>query len=111
MPTLRVMVKDTAADADAFSGTDLELIPGPGLLEVYTASTVNTATCTAVVGQDNLLRDNAVSLRTNGVPNVDQDDPLFVYESETGGEKVVINLGGTTGTIFTVGLFTPEDDL
>lgn len=104
MQPIRVMVQDTAADSDALSGTDLERVPGPGVLSVWIASTVNTATVTAVVGGANLLRSQVIPLRTNGVPNVNEDPPAFSVLAE-GGEKVVVNLGGTTGTIHTVALF------
>lgn len=110
MPKMRVMVQDTAADTDALSGTDLEFAPGPGLLQVWVASTVNTATLTAVVGGENIVRNQVVPLRTNGVPNVNEDDPQ-VAVAVGGGEKVVVNLGGTPGTIHTIAIFTPIDEL
>ena len=110
MPKQRVMVQDTAADADALSATDLEFAPGPGLIQIYCASTVNTATVTAVVGSANVVRAQVIPLKTNGIPIVSDDEPL-VSEPVGGGEKVVVNLGGTTGTIHTLAVFTPVDEL
>lgn len=110
MPKMRVMVQDTAADTDALSGTDLETAPGPGLVQVWSASTVNTATITAVVAGENIVRNQVIPLRTNGVPNVNEDEPQ-ISVPVVGGEKIVANLGGTTGTIHTIALFTPEDEL
>lgn len=107
MQPLRVMVVDTAADADALSGTDLERAPGPGVLSVWSASTVNTATLTSVVGGANVVRGQVIPLRTNGVPNINEDPPMFSLVVN-GGEKIVVNLGGTTGTIQTVALFEGE---
>lgn len=106
----RVMVQDTAADTDALSGTDLERAPSPGLLQVYCASTVNTATLTAVVGGENIVRGQVLPLRTSGVPNINEDPPQ-VEIAVLGGEKIVVNLGGTTGTIHTVAVFTPESEM
>lgn len=106
----RVMVQDTGADADALSGTDLERAPGAGLLQVWVASTVNTATLTAVVGGDNIIRNQVIPLRTNGVPNTNEDPPQIEL-AVLGGEKIVVNLGGTTGTIHTIAIHTPEDEL
>lgn len=106
----RVMVQDTGADADALSGTDLERTPGPGFLEVWLASTVNTATLTAVVGNENIVRAQVIPLRTNGIPNT-SDDPPQIALAVLDSQKVVINIGGTTGTVHTIAQFTPEDEL
>lgn len=110
MPKQRVMVQDTAADTDALSGTDLEFAPGPGLMQIWVASTVNTATLTAVVGGDNIVRAQVVPLRTNGVPNVNEDEPQ-ISAPVGGGEKIVLNIGGTTGTVHSIAVFTPVDEL
>jgi hypothetical protein len=106
----KVMVQDTAADSDALSGTDLERTPGPGLLEIFVASTVNTATITLVVAGENVVRAQVIPLRTNGVPNINEDEPMAQIPV-IGGEKVVVTLGGTTGTIHTVAKHTPLDEL
>lgn len=110
MSKQRVMVQDTAADADALSGTDLEFAPGPGLLQIYMASTVNTATVTSVLGGASILRAQVVPLKANGIPLIDEDLPLM-EEVVVGGEKIVVNLGGTTGTVHTLAVFTPLEDL
>lgn len=110
MAAINVQVTDTAADTDALAGTDLETMPGPGLLQIWAASTVNTGTLTLVVAGANIARAMAISLRTNGVPNIDQDPPIAEAGVE-GGEKAVVNLGGTTGTIYTVARWTPADEL
>jgi len=100
-------VTDTATDTDALNGTDLERAPGPGVIQIWSASTVNTATMTATLaGQRNVARSLAIPLRTNGVPNVDQDPPLLEFVVG-GGEKLLIALGGTTGTIYTIARWVP----
>jgi len=110
MSKQRVMVQDTGADTDALSGTDLEFAPGPGLLELFIASTVNTATVTAVLAGANILRNQVIPLKANGIPIVNEDMPMM-EEAVVGGEKIVVNLGGTTGTIHTLAVFTPLEDL
>lgn len=110
MANITVTVIDTAADADALSGTDLERVPGPGLLQIFAASTVNTAVATVVLGDLNIVRSQAIVLRANGVPDSNEDPPLVATPVD-GGEKVVVNLGGTTGTIYTIAVWTPEEDL
>lgn len=103
---LRVQVTDTAADTDALSGTDLEAAPFRGLLEIWVASTVNTATLTLTVGGVLITRSMAVSLRTNGVPNVNEDTPI-AQVGVLPGEKIAVNIGGTTGTVYTIARLTP----
>lgn len=110
MTKMHVMVQDTAADADALSGTDLERAPGPGLLNLWQASTVNTATVTVVVAGENIVRAQVVPLRTSGVPSI-QDDPPLASVPVAGGEKVVVNIGGTTGTVHTIAEHIPLDEL
>jgi len=103
-----VIVVDTSADTDALAGSDLEFVPEEGTLEIFMASTVNTATVTATVGPENIVRGQAIPLRANGVPNSEEDPPIVVGEFE-GGEKIVINIGGTTGSVFTMAVFTPDE--
>lgn len=110
MANITAFVQDTAADADALAGSDLEFAPGPGTLEVYVASTVNTATLTAVIGDRNVVRAQVIPLRANGIPNSEEDPPA-IAEIVEGGEKIVINIGGTTGTVHTSAVFIPEEDI
>lgn len=110
MSKQKVVVQLTGTNSDALSGTDLERAPGPGLLEVWIASTVNTATVTCVLGGANIVRNQVVALRTNGVPNL-SDDPPTISEAVTGGEKTVLNVGGTVGTAHILAVFTPLEDL
>lgn len=104
MQPIRVMVQDTAADTDALSGTDLERAPGPGILSVWCRSSVTTATLTAVVGGKNILRNQVLPASTNGQILINEDPPAFSLPV-SGGEKVVVNIGGTTGTVHTLALF------
>lgn len=101
---IEVVTVDAAADADALAGTDLETIPSAGLLLIFVASTVNTATITMTTPGRQTARTIAIKLRANGVPNVDQDSPVFSLPVQAG-TRPVVNLGGTTGTIFTVARF------
>ena len=104
-----VMVQDTGADADAFAATLLDRAPGPGVVEIWVASTVNTATYSLDVGGENVIRTQVVPLRTNGIPNISDDSPITVPVG--GGEKILLALAGTTGTIHSIARFTPEDEL
>lgn len=110
MANQHVLVQDTAADTDALSGTDLERPPGPGVYNLWLASTVNTALVTVVVGGANIVRNQVIPLRTNGIPNA-SDDPPTISMTVFGGEKVAVNIGGTTGTVHTLAEFVPEEDL
>lgn len=106
---IKVLVQDTAADTDALQGTDLERNPGPGILQIYQASTVNTATLTAVMGDENLVRNQVIAMRTNGIPNVDEDQPVIATEVG-GGEKNVVNIGGTVGITHTLAQWFDEEE-
>src|SRR3990170_7775635 len=98
---VHVVVQLTTTNTDALSGTDLERAPDAGILIVYAASTVSTATGTVVVGLDNIVRNVPLALRTNGLPNMSDDAPV-VEMAVGGGEKIVVNIGGTTGTVVIV---------
>lgn len=101
---IEVVVVDSSADSDALSGTDLEVIPEPGLLTVFCASTVNTATVTATLPQQNFTRSASIRLRANGMPDELADKPIL-NSAVDAGEKPTIDLGGTTGTIYTIARF------
>lgn len=101
---IEVITVDTGADADVLSGTDLANIPEAGLLIVFMASTVNTATLSAGMGGRQASRAISIPLRTNGVPNVDQDNPVLLQAVDSG-PRPVLDLGGTTGTVFTIARF------
>lgn len=107
---MKVFLTDTAGNTDKLAGTDLERAPGPGLIQVWAASSVLTYTLTAVVGGDNIIRNQILPLRTNGVPNM-SDDPPQIAVPVGGGEKVVLSVGGTTGTYCVLATWTPLDEL
>lgn len=104
MALIKVQITDTAGNTDRFSGTDLERMPGPGIYREYAASTVNTATITKVVGPDNHIRNQALPLKANGMPDILNDMPILV-RPVFGGEKNVSNIGGTTGTYSVIGVW------
>lgn len=106
---IEVVVVDTSADTDALSGTDLQTVPEDGLLLIFAASTVNTATISAGMGGRQVSRATALKLRTNGVPNVSDDGPVLQF-GVNAGQRPVIDIGGTTGTVYTVARhFTLEE--
>lgn len=109
MATIRTAIKKTATDTDVQAGSLLEFIPGPGLLRIWQASTVDTATFSLDIGGEGVVRSQAILLRASGVPS-QADDPSVDFAG-VGGEKVLFNLGGTTGTCFIICEFTPLDEL
>lgn len=89
---------ETAADADVLNGSELETSPGRGVYVVRAASTVNTATlAVASPGKPEVSKDRAITLRANGEV-LSQDTPWIVVVRK--GDRVVVDLGGTTGTVF-----------
>lgn len=98
MRTIVVNEVHTGADPDALDGTELETMPGDGLLTVRAASTVNTATLT-VQSPDQPATSiaRAITLRANG--EIRAYDVAWVM-AVTQGERVTLGLAGTTGTVF-----------
>jgi len=92
----------TADDTDALANTDLAQIPGSGLLVIYIASTQNdtqvTVTGPNIEPAGRLIR---VVQRTNGVPNMSDDEPFVLPVSQGG--KYVLNVDIVTAA--TVGIF------
>lgn len=107
---MKVFITDTSGSTDRLAGTDLERAPSDGLMQVWIASSVLTATLTAVVGGENIVRNQALPKRTDGMPNV-SDDPPQVSVPVVSGQKVVLNIGGTVGTYNTLAVFTPMEEL
>lgn len=98
MRTIVVTEVHTAVDTDALDGTELETMPGDGLLTVRAASTVNTATLDIQSSrQPSVSQARAITLRANG--EVRAYDVAWVMPV-TQGERVIVGLGGTTGTVF-----------
>lgn len=110
MANLTVRRVDAAAVADALQGSDLERMPGPGVLVGWLASTVNTATFSVASGAENIARAQAVNLRANGQPLLSDDAPSIEL-AVLGGERVIVTTGGTTGTVGQVYQFIPFEDM
>jgi len=101
---------DAAAVTDALQASDLERMPGPGLLRGWLASTVNTATFSVSSGQALIAKSQAINLRANGQPLLSDDAPSLEMAA-AGGERIIIATAGTTGTIGQVYQFTPIEDM
>jgi len=110
MPKQRVYILDTSANTDRLAGTDLENAPSPGVVDIWVASSLGTAIVTIVAGGENIVRAQSVPLRANGVPQM-SDDPPTAQILVTGGEKIVVNVGGTVGSYSVLAIFTPIDEL
>ncbi|HIB67748.1 MAG TPA: hypothetical protein EYO33_22280 [Phycisphaerales bacterium] len=109
MPAIQSTVVDTSADTNVFTGTDIDTIPYPGLLQLWAASTVNTATYTISIGDITTVRSVSLPLRTSGLPKINEDPPLF--EGLVDGGHVAAILAGTTGTVYSIARLTPLEDL
>lgn len=93
----------TGADVDALDGTELENMPGDGLLTIRAASTVNTATLLVQSpNQPAVSVARAITLRANG--EIRSYDTAWVL-SVVKGERVTVGLGGTTGTVYLLATF------
>ncbi len=93
----------TGTDADILAGSELEFAPGNGVYQIKAASTVNTATlAVSSVDSPKVSSARAISLRANG-EILSQDTPWILPVSS--GEKVVIELAGTTGTVYVEAIY------
>lgn len=95
-----VVGKATAADTDFLSGTALDPPPRKGVMRIYAASTVNTATIEiepASGPSPTGVGPQAITLRANG--EIRAYDPHWEIEVEES-EKITIKLAGTTGTYY-----------
>lgn len=67
----------TADDTDILASTDLANVPAEGQLDVFIASTQNDTLFTITgPGNETIIRNQKVQLRTNGMPSMDTDLPL-----------------------------------
>lgn len=77
-----------ATNTDVLAGTQLDQVPRPGVFRVWAASTVGDSTMSITLGQDTLINDVVLPLRTNGVPDINSDVPVLVQSP--GGVRPVI---------------------
>lgn len=98
MRTIKFSGVFTGADTDILNDTELETMPGGGLLTIRAASTVNTATLDVQSpNQPPVSNARAVTLRANG--EIRAYDSAWVM-AVAARERVILGLGGTTGTVF-----------
>jgi len=87
----------TAVDADVLNGSEIETAPGRGMYVIRAASTVSTATlAVSSPGRPEVSKARAITLRANGEVRA-EDTPWIVNVGR--GERVVVSLAGTTGTV------------
>lgn len=94
---------------DVLSGSLLDPVPGPGVLQIFLASSqrdgIMTVTGPGVTGS---FRIPPV-LRTNGIPAVQDDVPTVIA---TPGGKVIVQYDEVTaGDAFATIIFTPREEL
>lgn len=100
MHRLDVIRLFTGTNTDLLSGTAFDPLPARGIMRVYIASTVNTARVEirpSASASPHGAGVEAVPLFANGVPL--SNGPYFEFEVKAG-EKVGIELSGTTGTVY-----------
>ncbi len=105
-----MIVSDTADDADALSGTDLESAPGAGVMQIYVISTQQDSVYSISAGGQIIVRAQQATLRANAEPRINED-PVVSFPVG-GGEKIVLNLDVVTaGTIKSVARFFFAEEL
>lgn len=90
-----------ADNTDVLAGTQLDQVPTPGSFTIYGASTVLDSLITVSLGQDTIINAQALPLRTNGEPSLNEDAPIAVIDSP-GGVRPVINVDEQTAMSATI---------
>jgi len=93
----------TATNTDCLSATELDQPSRDGVLYLWAASTVNTATLEVPQADHQPGKTALLRKRTDGIPSL-RDDPPFVIPVKKG-QRPTIVLGGTTGTVHFTGQF------
>ena len=102
-----VELEKAAASTDVLSGTDLDQPKSAGIMKLWAASTVNTATLETPQNGHDPGKTALLRKRTDGIPSVN-DDPCFVIPVQAGKRPVVV-LAGTTGTVHVTAIFQPSN--
>lgn len=84
-----------ADNTDILAGTQLDQVPRSGSFTIYAASTVLDSLVTVSLGPDTIINAQALPLRTNGEPSLNEDAPIAVIDSP-GGVRPVINVDEQT---------------
>lgn len=99
MYPIKVYKEFTATNTNMLSGTELDTPPYSGILRVWVASTVNTATIECPQG-GSLHKTgvtNVIEKFTDGRPDISKDACYII--PVTVGQIPKLILGGTTGTV------------
>jgi len=98
----------TADNTDVLAGTQLDQVPSAGQFAVYGASTVLDSLVTISLGDLTIINAQAMPLRANGEPNINEDVPLAVLDTP-GGVRPVINIDEqTAATMVLIIIFEPN---
>ncbi len=95
MGMIQVRQVIAADNTDVLAGTQLDQVPLPGTFTIYGASTVLDSLVTVSLGQDTIINAQALPLRTNGEPSLNEDAPIALIESR-GGVRPIINVDEQT---------------
>ena len=106
MEPITVTANLVATNSDVLSGTQLDQSPGAGVFTIYAASTVADSTITISLGGTIIINAQALTLRTNGVPDLLNDLPYGI--TAPSGVRPVINVIEVTAmTAHLIIVFTP----
>ena len=91
----------TADNTDVLNGTDLDSIPGAGILVLQGASTQNDTLITVTgPGSEPVIRARALLLRANAEIRVNEDPPMTVGVVQGG--HYVLNIDVVTAATFQI---------
>jgi len=103
-----VVRQNLATDnTDVLAGTQLDQVPQPGTFTIYAASSVLDTLATVSLGQDTIINGQALPLRANGEPNINEDIPIAEIFSP-GGARPVININEQTAMVAVIQVIYEE---
>jgi len=101
----------TVDNTDVLAGTDLENLPGPGVLSIYGVSTaVDTALTVTPPGEQSSARAFTLTTKAAATVNANDDQPLAIIAINTSGRVIVfvdITAAATWAMLF---VYTPAED-
>lgn len=101
----------TATTADVLAGTDLESLPGPGVLQIYGVSTQADSTVSVTPpGEQSPARSFTLPQKTVPTVNANDDQPLAIVAIMGAGRCIVSLTEVTAATMVFLFVFTPAED-
>lgn len=107
---ITVLQTITADATDLLAGTQLDQIPEAGMFQIIAASTQADTLLSVTLGGDVIISNQAVPLRTAGVPDM-SDDPAMVIASPGGSRPVIAVDIVTAATVMVQVQYTPASEM